>query len=179
MWKRDMELRRSLRPIIPIIFYHGWTPYNLPDNFVDYFEVPEVKKKYPIDFEVILFDTGRYGDELLLKNCNNLYLCASLSAIKHIFDELKDLKISIIPVLKRESEDKLLLLLEYLVSGKDIKEEDLNNIFEEIGGENMPSLAQRWIDQGLQQGLKQGIQQGVHHGMVEIKRGQANNALAC
>ena len=65
------------------------------------------------------------------------------------------------PVLKEIDDDRLLLVLEYLVAGKDVKEEEIELIIEEIGGKDMPSLAQKWLKQGIEQGIEQGLQQGM------------------
>ncbi len=34
-------------------------------------------------------------------------------------------------------------------------------------GKPMPSLAQKWLEQGMQQGLQQGMQQGLQQGMQQ------------
>jgi len=167
MWQQDEENGRPLRPIIAVIFYHGKRRYNLPERFADYFDVPEAIRQYLVDFKVIFFDSNRYEDNAIIKSSENLYLCAGLLAMKHIFEKFRDLKESIIPILKEIDEDRVLLVLEYLVAGKDIKEEELESIYEEIGGKKMPSLAQKWLEQGMQKGLQQGMQQGMQQGLQQ------------
>ena len=51
----------------------------------------------------------------------------------------------------RLDRDRFLMVLEYVIMAKDIKEEELEEIVKEAGGDTMPSLAQRWLDQGRQQ----------------------------
>ncbi|GAB6888960.1 Rpn family recombination-promoting nuclease/putative transposase [Desulfothermus okinawensis JCM 13304] len=177
MWKRDFERGKDLRPIIPVIFYHGKRPYNLPQSFADYFNVPVDIKKYMVDFEVVLFDTTRYGDDIIINKSKNLYLCASLLSMKHVFDEFKKIRSLLISVLRQVSEEELILVIEYLVASKDIREEEVKNIFEELGGKKMSSLAKRWIEQGIQQGVQQGIQQGIQQGMVREAREMVLEAL--
>ncbi len=40
---------------------------------------------------------------------------------------------------------------------KDLQEEELAKIIKKAGGETMPSLAQKWIDQGMQKGMQKGM----------------------
>jgi len=49
---------------------------------------------------------------------------------------------------------------------KDVLE--LKPILKEIKGDDkMSSLAQRWLDQGIQQGISQGIETGIQQGIFE------------
>jgi hypothetical protein len=80
--------------------------------------------------------------------------------MKHIFKDLESLK----PVLKRIMQlerNRFLMVLEYVIMVKDIKEEELEEIIKEAGGDTMPSLAQRWMEQGKQQGLQQGMREMI------------------
>ena len=44
---------------------------------------------------------------------------------------------------------------------KDLGEEELAKIIKKAGGDTMPSLAQKWIDQGMQQGMQKDMQQDM------------------
>ena len=59
------------------------------------------------------------------------------------------------------------MVLQYVIMTKDIKEEELEEILKNAGGDIMPSLAQRWMDQGKEQGMQQGMQQGLQQGMQQ------------
>jgi len=63
--------------------------------------------------------------------------------------------------------DKKLFLtvFEYFISSRDIEREKAEEILKEVGGEQMPSLAQRLVEEGIQQGIQQGMQQGIQQGM--------------
>jgi len=41
VWKNNLKNKESLKPVIPVVFYHGKGKYDLPLNFGDYFDVPE------------------------------------------------------------------------------------------------------------------------------------------
>ncbi len=166
VWEEDLRAGRNPKPIIPIIFYHGKAKFGLPVKFSEYFNVSKKLKKYLLDFEVQLFDTNAYENEELLKFSDNMYLIASLLMFKNIFKNIDEMK----PVLKRTLEietEKGMLILDYFLMARDIKEDELNELIKEIGGDKMPSLAQRWLEQGKQEGLQQGLQQGLHKGLQQ------------
>ena len=53
-------------------------------------------------------------------------------------------------------------LFEYIVVNKDIKKEELKELIIEMKGEDtMPTLAQRWLDEGKAEGIQIGMQQGM------------------
>jgi len=163
VFEQDIANGRNPRPILPIVFYHGRTKFSLPTNFKDYFKVSADLKKYLLDFKVFLFDTWAYENEDLLKFSQNMYLTAALLLFKNIFKDLKELKPVFKQVLKIETEQAE-YLLNYIVMAKDVDENDLNQVLQEIGGNLMPSLAQKWLEQGKQQGWQLGLEQGLEQG---------------
>ncbi len=171
VFEEDIKNGMSPRPILPVIFYHGRKRFSLPRRFSDYFDVEDSLKKYLLDFEIFLFDTNLYSNEELLRFSENMYLSAALLLFKNIFKDIKKLKPVLRQVLKVDTE-KGEYLLNYVVMAKDIEEEEFKEILEEIGGNIMPSLAKRWLEQGRQQGLQQGIQQGIQKGLQQgLQRG--------
>jgi geranylgeranyl pyrophosphate synthase len=95
-------------------------------------------------------------------------LSASLLLIKNIFKDVKELK----PILKEIvtlDDDRVIRLFEYIVVNNDLKEEEFIEMVKEIKGDDkMSSLAQRWVDQGIQQGIETGIQQGIFETAVRM-----------
>jgi hypothetical protein len=87
------------------------------------------------------------------ESLNNLYLSASLLLMKNIFKDVKELK----PILKEIvtlDDDRVIRLFEYIVVNNNLKEEEFIEMVKEIKGDDkMSSLAQRWVDQGIQQGV--------------------------
>ncbi|MCK4764082.1 MAG: hypothetical protein KAW12_17920, partial [Candidatus Aminicenantes bacterium] len=84
-----------------------------------------------------------------------------------------------------EDTDFLLSSLNYIVSTKDVRPAELIKILEESeiqGGEIMPTLAQRWIDQGvelgIEEGIEKGIERGIEKGKIEAARGLIKNGVA-
>ena len=166
VWETCIRNKEPLKPIIPVVFYHGRRKFNLPTDFSDYFEVDDAIRDYLLDFSIVLFDTNQRTDDEILRTCGNMYLAASILAMKHIFKDIR----SLAPVLRqivRLDRDRFLMVLEYVIMAKDIKEEELEELIKDAGGDVMPSLAQKWLEQGRQQGLQQGMQQGIRQGMQQ------------
>ena len=56
--------------------------------------------------------------------------------------------------------------------------EVLKTTFPKQAGEVMPTIAERWVQQGKQEGLQQGLQQGRIEGRIEgLQQGSASFAL--
>ncbi len=70
-------------------------------------------------------------------------------------------------------DEKLVFFLTYIVSTRDIPERELINLIEEkklLGGDPMPTLAQRWIEEGKTEGLIEGKLEGKIEGKIEDAR---------
>jgi predicted transposase/invertase (TIGR01784 family) len=184
IWESEIENHQKyLTPIVPFIFYHGKTKSKLKKNFREYFEPNSALDGYLMDFKFVIFDTTQIENHDIMKSINNLYLSASLLLMKNIFKNVAELK----PVLKEIvmlDDERVIRLFEYIVVNKDIKKEELKELIIEMKGEDtMPTLAQRWLDEGkaegrvegiqigmqrgLQTGVQQGIQQGIQQGVFE------------
>jgi len=87
--------------------------------------------------------------------------------MKNIFKDIKELK----PVLKEMvmlDDDRVIRLFEYIVVNKEIEKEELKELIIEMKGEDtMPTLAQRWLDEGKAEGIQIGIQTGKQTGIFE------------
>ena len=84
------------------------------------------------------------------------YLAASLLAMKHIFKDIESFK-PIFRHIVQLDRDHFLMVLQYVIMTKDFQEEELEEIIKKAGGDTMPSLAQKWIDQGMQKGMQKGM----------------------
>jgi len=128
-----------------------------------------------MDYKFVIFDTTKIENHDIINSINNLYLSASLLLMKNISKDIKELK----PILKeiiKIDDERVIRLFEYIVVMKDIEKEEFQEILTEIKGEDkMPSLAQRWLEEGkaegiaigMQKGLEQGIQKGIYQGVFE------------
>jgi len=167
IWETNIKNKEELIPIIPFIFYHGKRKLNLPENFSDYFNIEDKNiKEYLLNFKSVIFDTNKIDDETLTEKINNLNLLAALLSFKHIFDDIEELK-PIFKTLINFGEDRLFMFLEYIVISRSVDEDKLKEALKEIGGDKMPTLAQKWFEEGLEKGKYVGFQEGVYEGLLE------------
>jgi len=188
MWQKDLDENKPPRVIIPLVFYHGKESWDIPHSFKDQFDVSDEVKGFLMDFRYVLFDTKNwdFDDERNAEMKDNVFLLTSLALMKSAFND--DLE-SMIEIFKFWHQmgfvsnlDKVLFFLAYITETKDINQDQLKKILEESkidGGEIMPTLAQRWRDEGRQEGWQKGEKEGKMMTAKElIKRGVDINIIA-
>ena len=160
IWEDEIKAnKKSLTPIIPFIFYHGERKSGLLNNFKDYFNVTDDLKKYLLSFEMIIFDTDKVTNDEIKNNINNLFVVSAILMMKNIFSDINQIK----PILKdiiELSDDRKIIFFEYFATKKKMTEESFNELITELKGEEMPSLARKWRDEGLEIGEKRGEKKG-------------------
>jgi len=167
IWEQDLKqgLLGSLSPIIPIVIYHGRARWNIDERLTSLFKCPEELKCFAPDFTYALCDLSRFSDEEIR---GVVILKSTLLLLKYILrDELRDHLPKILGLLRELTDKKtgmeyLEIVLTYVSRGTDrVDEEDVRCAVEEafpiIGGDIMPTLAEKWIEQGVQQGLLQAL----------------------
>lgn len=160
-WQKDVDQKNPLRVIIPLIFYHGKGPWNVPRSFVDQFNVSDEIKEFLLNYRYILFDT-RDWDFLAEENQelkDNVFLLTSLVLMKSTYNDDMETVKAIFKLWHEKGfvtdKDKVIFFLIYVAYIRDIPLEQLKKTLEECkieGGDIMPSLAQRLIEQGIEQG---------------------------
>jgi predicted transposase/invertase (TIGR01784 family) len=163
-YQEDMNKHGQLRPIVPVILYHGRTGWNLPWNFGDYFDVPEPYKKYMLQFEYVLIDLSKIDDqELLMKLEENARLYAALYALKHIFSELNKFRVLLWKLMDIDKET-IEFIINYVVRAREGSKDKMEKILKEV---SMPTIAEQWIEEGFKEGLQKGIEEGKKIGLNE------------
>ena len=167
-------------PIFPLVIYHGEVPWKVGRNFQDLFDIDEVLKIYLPDYQYWLCDLSRYSDQDLK---GNVLLQVGLLVLKYVYrDELAGKLPEIFKLLGTLTQQKTGLeylesLLRYLASASaKLSDQDLQIAVKEAikeGGEQiMPTLAQKWIEEGRQEGLTEGRKEGLEEGFQQgIKLG--------
>lgn len=156
-WQKDVDQKKPLRLIIPLVFYHGKEPWTVPRSFVDQFKVSDEIKEYLLNYRYILFDTQDW-DFLAEENRelkDNVYLFTSLVLMKSAYNEDMETVKAIFRLWHEKGfvtdKDKVIFFLIYVAYTRDIPLEQLKKTLEECkieGGDIMPSLAQRLMDEG-------------------------------
>ncbi|GAB6160974.1 Rpn family recombination-promoting nuclease/putative transposase [Desulfothermus naphthae] len=164
----DLYLKQHHEPILPVIIplviYNGHRRWTIKTNFSYLFgEIEKELNKYIPEFNYLLYDLSTLSDE---KIKGRVILKATLMALKYlttpepgkhlkgIFSLFKELGESNTPLQYLET------LLRYIASASDkIEEKDITEAIKQIGKEAdiMPTLAEKWIEQGEQQGMIKGM----------------------
>ena len=167
-----------LPPIVPVVFYHGRTPWTAPVEFAALVDAPAELLRYIPQFEYAVADLSGYSDDELR---GGALLRASLQALKHVFDEdlpqrLPELLRLLVQVAGSPTAlGSVETLLRYLCAASDrVDARDIGSalaqIIPEQGETIMPTLAERWIEEGKAQGLQQGLQQGAQQATTATAR---------
>jgi hypothetical protein len=131
----------------------------VPLNFGAWYAGPEATRPYFPDFRYHLSDLTTYSDE---ESRGQVTLQVALLVVKHIFrDDLPDRLPGILSVArelaqKRTGLEFLETLLRYVTLATDRVtttdlQEAVDTAFPEIGRTLMTTLAERWMEQGVQQ----------------------------
>ncbi|MCP4136158.1 MAG: Rpn family recombination-promoting nuclease/putative transposase [bacterium] len=165
MWQEDSDADKPLRMIIPLVFYHGKKEWVIPREFKDQFNVKEELQEFLLNFKYILFDTEPWDfeDESNAVIKDNVFLLTSLMLMKAVFQKNNDIIEKIFDFWHKKNfftnkdnkSNMLIFFLSYITYTKDIDPEKLAEMLEKSlndGGNTMPTLAERWIEQGIEQG---------------------------
>ena len=169
-WMQNLREGREPLPILPILFYHGQGPWNLPDLFSERMNLPREIARYLPDFELLRIDLGLI-DDTRLRSLQNVLAGAALLSMKHVFENPRRFFHLLIEFGRERSaphdiiEKIVLVALDYAGHvHKNIPDEELYKIMaaitEEAGMETTTErLKKIWIEEGIQKGVQQGVQQ--------------------
>jgi predicted transposase/invertase (TIGR01784 family) len=170
MWQQDNEAKKPLRIIIPIVFYHGERAWKIPRQFVEQFAVSEEVKQFLLDFEYILFDTNDFdwqADESQPLR-ENVVLLSAILLMKAAFQQNVEIIRQVFRLWQQigfvQEKEIINFMMIYVVQTQDIPDEKLTEMLEEskIEGEiTMPTIAQRWTQEGIEKGLVLGEQNSL------------------
>lgn len=170
-----MKDQQKLPLIVPFVIYAGKNKYNAPRNLWQLFALPEhAKKLFTENYELI--DLESMSDDQITRK---KHLGLFEYVLKHIHqrDMLKlweDLfkKLPHAIVIDKEQDyfyiKKILWYIEAKVPEERQEELNkliLNNLSEEEGKEIMRSIAQKYVDEGIELGKSQGIELGKSQGI--------------
>ena len=163
IWEQDLKAEGELRPILPIIFYHGANRWQIATDFQALMPVPPVLSRYVPQFHYWLYDLSCYSEADIQ---GQVALRVSLLVLKYLQSEepdegfvgLVDLMVELSG--QQRGLEQLYTLLRYVGhSSETLKTETFIRVVEalaEHGGTEMPTIAERLIEQGREQGLEQG-----------------------
>ena len=173
IWERVLAQvpgKISLPPIIPVVVYHGDTPWPHGQTLQAALTFPEALARHTPDFRYVLCDlTGLAETEIR----GAVLLRVGLLLMKHISDPRLGERLPEVFGLLRELGDQrtvlsaLETLLRYLAAAAEtVSEEDLHRALGAALSEPedtlMATLAQQWLEQGREQGQEEGRLEGEY-----------------
>ena len=186
MLEEDYNTKRKFRIIVPIVFYHGKTKWKIEKSFAQTMKVPELLKKYVLNFEYMLFDTRDFDlsqNEMFGKN---VYLMSAISLMKNrksmTAEKMTRLFEYLVKGGMQNDLDLIVILLKYLLSTNKVEESEVADIIrKELGSkaeELMPSLAKKWFEQGKEEGREEGREKGAFLKAVETCRNALRSGIS-
>ncbi len=181
--EQKLKQKYPLKPIFPLLVYHGKEDWKVGLNFVAIFDqadLPDVLRPYVPDYEYWLYDLSQYSDEEIK---GEVISRLGTLLLKYIYrDDLLEALRRILPLLievqqKETGLEYIETVLRYLTSGAEkITEAELTEILKEVYAEGeklMPTIAQQWIEQGWTKGRQEGRQEGLKEGLEKgLEKGE-------
>ncbi|MGH9840602.1 MAG: Rpn family recombination-promoting nuclease/putative transposase [Blastocatellia bacterium] len=154
----------TLTPILPVVFYHGASRWNVAREFSALFDWQgrEMLRPFTPDFRYYFLDLSTLKDEEIMGGWR---LRAVLITLKHIFDrQLTDLWQRLIETLRNVPEkiglNVLTPMMKYILGVREVTQLDLDRMVEatypQAKENTMSTLTQTWVEQGIQKGIQQG-----------------------
>ena len=172
---RKQKPREPLPPIVPLVLYHGDRRWRTSDHFHGRFGgLDETLAPYVPAFRFEICDlTMPEPADIRGTVLSRLVLLA----LKHVFDPDPKQALARILPLAREilSRDTALEMLEvllrcYVQATQALDEDDIRELIDATGDDDMATFIDRYIEQGRQQGLHAGIELGRQEGRQEGRR---------
>jgi predicted transposase/invertase (TIGR01784 family) len=163
-WQKDIDEKRPLRIIIPIVFYHGERDWKIPQSFVDQFDVEDEVKEFLLDYRYFLFD-AKLWDFRTEKNKelkDNVFLLTAMALMKYAYTEETE---GIEEIFRfwhekgfTEDIEDIVFFLIYISETKIVSRDQLKKMLEKSsidGGNFMQTLADRLRSEGKKEGRKE------------------------
>ena len=164
LWFRELKKGKPPLPLLPILFYHGVTPWTLPARLSGVLRPPSELLEVTQDFTLPLIDLRRVDDEEIRRQVDDLEAVLALLSLKHIFDGLE----SLVGLLLKEVWERrapygiLKPEISYISGVHGVRTaQEMKRIVDPIAKEAgmAQDIVDTWLDEYLQQGIQQGIQQ--------------------
>jgi len=159
LWLRSLREGKSPHPVLPVLFYHGVRPWDLPERLSDLLGTPSFLKGGIPDFSLTMIDLGRIEDEEIRRRVLDLDGVLALLALKYIFgDPQVFLRVLFREVRARNAAyDIMKPELAYIAGYRGInRPEGLKTLLDPILAEEgmAANIVDEWIEQGIEQGIE-------------------------
>jgi predicted transposase YdaD len=176
IWERLDRFDGQLPPVLPVVLYHGEKRWNSPGDVVELIASAGAFASYLPQMRYYLCDLSAYSPGEIV---GGVHARLSLRLLQMVFSPELGAQLPEILALARElTEPKTALqwletALRYVVAasphvGLDEVQSAIDIVLTDDRSDIMPTLAERWIEQGKQQGLAQGLEQGIEQGRRQM-----------
>ena len=162
---------------MPILFYHGSRPWNIPVDFHDLIDTnSDTLKKYLPCFQYELYDISHLPDDEIKGEAT---VRAAMLLFKHIFDpdlqkRLPEILSFYQEIIEQETALEILeTCLRYAVQATGrLGEDDIRKVIANTLNEEdiMQTFIDKYIDQGREKGRDEGWKDGKREGLQEGKQ---------
>jgi len=176
-WLKQDKSLKQLPSIIPLVLYHGGREWNISRDFSGLITDSEKFKEFIPNFRYSLCDLSNYSDEELKRGAAMLqgaFMTLKYSRSDRLLEKLPDIFDVFVEIIETPSGlEAIKTVLHYLSKGTDkIKEEDLKHalkeVFKDKGDDIMPTLAEKWMQQGVEQGIVQGMIKKSQDAVIDV-----------
>ena len=186
---KQTKKANKLPAIIPIVIYHGTKPWDNDNSFASLFEKNKDIENYIPCFKAEVFDISHIPDEQIRGEVilRVLFMAEKYIFNPDLFNKLGDI-FDIFNILSNKSRatEYLEVLLRYLFTTIDAgKAPELKKALKKAikeGESLMPTIAEKWfqdgVDVGIEKGIEKGIEQGIEKGFVKGKIEDAQKMIA-
>ncbi|MBF0255304.1 MAG: Rpn family recombination-promoting nuclease/putative transposase, partial [Gammaproteobacteria bacterium] len=185
---KKANLKRGLPPVLPIVLYNGSKRWNAKEDIYQLIrpEPPQFLRVYQPHLRYYLIDEGRYTEEELAQRRSPLSgvfgienAAADIDALQRAVDRIVAL-IQADPNKQRMDEILTRWIKRHLYHlDAQINLDQLNSLTEnkDMLAENLETLRENLINQGVQAGMEKGRMEGRMEGTNEAKRETARNLI--
>lgn len=177
IWERDQKNKQPLRPIIPIIFYHGKRKWIIPEEFHTILDTDPALRNYMPNFTFALFDLNENDWQKIIQVQENFLLHSAFTAMQQIhrnaLNGLKQIVKAWENGAEKDVKEASLMVLNYIAAGSSVSHDQVQTTLSQHlveGEKSMISLAEQWWREGVNEGMRQGIQQGIQQTKQEVKK---------
>ena len=167
LYRKQHKQTSKLPVILPLVIYHGQEKWKIENSIVPLFEDIENTRHYIPDFRSEVYDISHIPDEQIK---GEILLRVHLMILKYInkpqfMEKLHDILVLINSLSQKTRKTEVLeTFLRYLSTTLDSSE--IENVSKELeatlssGGVNMPTMAEKWLQEGMEKGRAEGLEKG-------------------
>ncbi len=172
IWRRDLAGGTGrLKPIVPLVFYHGHQEWRVPLSVAAMIDAPEVLAPYVRDFAYTLHDLGRIAPQRLSRDPEVRAALVTLVVATTTDMEPQDLDLIGAALVADGAMERV--ILRYLTAVQDLTRAEMERSLKRTQPERwemlMGTMAEAWLEEGVTKGFNKGLTRGRVEGRVEGK----------